>query len=75
MSADSIQIPKYRHYKPKDLYRKFIESGGRIEIKPERIVVHFERRSLNPILREAGLDTDCDPIPWLGGQCVEFAYS
>src|SRR5207244_12352816 len=44
--------------KPKDLYRKFIETGGRIEIKPGRLAIFFDRRAHNPILREANLDQD-----------------
>jgi hypothetical protein len=61
--------------KPKDLYRKFIETGGRIEIKPTRLVIYFDRRAHNPILREANLDRDCPPIPWLGNRRVAFEYA
>jgi hypothetical protein len=28
----------------------------------------------NPILREAALDKDCPPIPWLNGYQTEFIY-
>ena len=41
---------------PKQLYRKFVETAGVVEIQPERIVVHFDKRCHNPILREAALD-------------------
>jgi hypothetical protein len=61
--------------KPKDLYRKFIETGGGIEIKPSSLVIHFDRRAHNPILREANLDHDCPPIPWLGHRRVLYNYS
>jgi len=61
--------------KPKDLYRKFIETGGRIEIKPSRLLISFDRRAHNPILREANLDQDCPPIPWLGHRRVIYNYS
>ena len=37
-------------------------------------VVTFDRRSHNPILREAALDRDSPPIPWLRNYRVEFAY-
>ena len=60
--------------KPKDLYRKFVETGGRIEIKPSRLLIHFDRRAHNPILREANLDHDCPPIPWLGNRRVVYNY-
>jgi len=61
--------------KPKELYRKFIETGGRIEIKPNRLVIYFDRRAHNPILREAALDQACPPIPWLPGRRLDFSYS
>jgi hypothetical protein len=60
--------------KPKELYRKFIETGGHIEIKPSHLIVHFDRRAHNPILREANLDRDCPPIPWLGHRRVTYNY-
>ena len=34
----------------------------------------LERRSHNPILREAALDRDPVPIPWLGKQETRPAY-
>lgn len=59
---------------PKQLYRKFVETGGLIEIEQDRIVVHFDKRCHNPILREAALDRELVPIPWLHGLPVVFDY-
>jgi len=36
--------------------------------------VYFERRAYNPVLREAQLDKNCPPIPWLGNRRLEFSY-
>ena len=41
---------------PKQVFRKFIETSGEVEVQAERIVVHFDRRCHNPILREAKLE-------------------
>jgi hypothetical protein len=61
--------------KPEQLYRKVVETGGAIEVATDRTLrVRFDRRSHNPILREAALDRDCPPIPWLSGYRVEFHY-
>jgi hypothetical protein len=60
--------------KPKQLYRRFVETGGVVEVGEDRLAVHFDKRSHNPILREAALDRDCPPIPWLGGLPVTFEY-
>jgi hypothetical protein len=60
--------------KPKQLYRWFVETGGVVEVQDERIVVAFDKRSHNPVLREAALDADGPPIPWLGNRPITFTY-
>lgn len=59
---------------PKQLYRKFIETGGMIEIEPRRIVVYFDRRSHNPLVREAALEEGVS-IPWLNNLRLHFVHS
>jgi hypothetical protein len=59
---------------PKPLYRKFVDTGGVVEIQPERLVVHFDKRCHNPILREAALDQPRQAIPWLRSLPVVFQY-
>jgi hypothetical protein len=52
-----------------------VETGGVIEVATDRTLrVRFDRRSHNPILREAALDRDCPTIPWLSGYRIEFHY-
>ncbi len=69
------QLKGFEQAKPKQLYRKFIETGGQVEVAPNhRLLVTFDRRSHNPILREAALDQDSPPIPWLRNYRVEFNY-
>jgi hypothetical protein len=59
---------------PKQLYRRFVETRGVVEVEEARVVVRFDRRSHNPILREAALDRDGLPIPWLQNRLVAFIY-
>jgi len=69
------QLKGFEKAKPKQLYRKFVETGGFIEVIPNRrLLVTFDRRSHNPILREAGLDQNCPSIPWLKNYQLVFAY-
>jgi hypothetical protein len=69
------QLKGFEKAKPKLLYRKFVETGGRVEVVPNRkLLVTFNRRSHNPILREAALAQDSPRIPWLNNHCIEFAY-
>lgn len=69
------QLKAFEKAKPKQLYRKFVETAGRIEVAPNRrLLITFDRRSHNPILREAALDQDSPPIPWLNNHRIEFGY-
>lgn len=70
------QLRGFEQTKPKCLFRKFIETGGTVEVASgRRLLVTFDRRSHNPILREAMLDHDCPPIPWLQNHRLEFHFS
>jgi hypothetical protein len=61
--------------KPKQVFRKFVETSGTVEIDSgRRIVVYFDRRAHNPILREAALDKDCPKIPWAANHRLHFVY-
>src|SRR5262245_35390264 len=59
---------------PKQLYRHFVETGGTIHIQEDGITVSFERRSHNPVLRDAALDREPIPIPWLGERRLAFTF-
>jgi hypothetical protein len=59
---------------PKQLYRKFVATGGTIAIQADRIVVHFEKRCHNPLLREAALDQPTTKVPWLDDRLLCFGY-
>ena len=59
---------------PKQLYRRFVATGGTVQIQGDGITVGFERRSHNPILREAALDREPIPIPWLGKRRLAFTF-
>jgi hypothetical protein len=59
---------------PKRVFRKFVATAGSVTIGDKGIAVRFDRRSHNPILREAGLDRECPPVPWLNNLPVTFSY-
>jgi hypothetical protein len=70
----ATQLHGFDKAKPKQLDRKFVETGGQLEIQADRIVVRFDKRAHNPILREAALEKACPRIPWLHHLPVMFAY-
>ena len=70
------QLHGFEKAKPKQLFRKFVETSGVVEIqKHNTILVTFDRRCHNPVIREAELDKDASPIPWLANARVKFAFS
>jgi hypothetical protein len=69
------QLRMFDRAAAKQLYRKFVETAGEIEVRQDEIVVRFDRRSHNPILREAALDRDRHAVPWLGGRPVLFEFA
>jgi len=70
----ATQLHGFDKAKPKQLYRKFVETGGLLAVHAARLVVRFDKRAHNPILREAALDKACPPIPWLHNLPVAFQY-
>jgi hypothetical protein len=70
----ATQLHGFDKAKPKQLYHKFVETGGQLDIQADRIVVHFDKRAHNPILREAALDKAYPPIPWLHNLPIAFTY-
>ena len=69
------QLRGYENAAPKQLYRRFIETAGSIEIQPDVIQTRFERRSHNPVIREANFDQECNPISWLDNKRVAFTFA
>ncbi|MCX5757633.1 MAG: hypothetical protein NTU83_03830 [Candidatus Hydrogenedentes bacterium] len=59
---------------PKQLYRKFVETGGHIAIQGENLVVTFDRRAHNPVIAQAQLDQNAKPIPWLQNKRLRFVF-
>jgi hypothetical protein len=50
---------------PQQLYRKCVATAGVVDIQPERLVGHCDKRCHHPILREAALDQPRQVMPWL----------
>ena len=69
------QLKGFEKAKPKQLSRKFIETSGVVEVTPNRCLrITLDRRSHNPILREAALDKDSRTVAWLKRHRIEFDY-
>ena len=71
----ATQLRGFDKAAPKQLYRRFVETGRTVRIERDQITVTFDRRSHNPILREAILDREATPVPWIDGRRIKFAFS
>jgi transposase len=60
---------------PKQLYRKFVETGGHVTVRGDELLVALDRRSHNPILAQAHLDQHPRPIPWLAGKRLRLTFT
>lgn len=69
------QLKGYENAQPKQLYRRFVETAGTVAVAADRLVVTLDRRSHNPILREAALDAELIAVPWLAKRKIHFVYS
>lgn len=70
----ATRLRGYEKAAPKQLYRRFVETGGVVEVGDHQLTIHFDKRSHNPILREAVCDRDCPPIGWIGNLPLVFKY-
>ena len=71
----ATQLRGFDKAAPKQLYRRFVETGGTVRIERDQITVTFDRRSHNPILREATLDREATPVSWIDGRRIKFAFA
>ena len=69
------QLRGYEKADPKTLYRLFVATEGNVGTTPDELIVRFDKRSHNPILREAAMDREPTPISWLGGRRIRFVYA
>ena len=46
-----------------------------MEVTENQVIVRLDRRSHNPILREAALDREAPVISWLQDRSIRFVYS
>ncbi len=70
----AAQLHGFEKAAPKQLFRRFVETSGTATIGEDRLTVALDRRCPNPILREAGLDREATPIPWIGRRKLMFTY-
>jgi hypothetical protein len=64
----------FGHATPQTIFRRFINTHGTIEINNNEITVCFEKRTHNPVLKEAGFEEPSAPVRWLGGRVIRLVF-
>ena len=59
---------------PQTLFRRFVNTQGRIKIRGREVVISFEKRTHNPILKEAGFERPTAAVPWLAGRSIRMQF-
>ncbi|MBW2588801.1 MAG: hypothetical protein JRD92_17965 [Deltaproteobacteria bacterium] len=55
----------YERAEARHIFRDFIDATARVHVDKKEIVVRFQKRAHNPLLKAAGFDETESPIPWL----------
>jgi len=64
----------FGHATPQTIFRRFINTHGSIDITNREITVCFEKRTHNPVLKEAGFEEPSAPVRWLGGRVIRLLF-
>ena len=63
----------YKNAKSRHIFRDFIDATATLVISEKEILVHFQKRSHNPMLLAADFQNVNIEIPWLQGKRLQFA--
>jgi transposase len=66
------RLKGFERASPGKLFRKFVDTAGRVEIEEDKVRVHLAKRAHNPLLKEAGLARRTPAVPWLGGRPLQI---
>jgi hypothetical protein len=67
--ARDIGAP-YDTAKTRRIFRDFIDASAHVSITESHIIVRYQKRAHNPLLKAAGLNDSPLRIPWLGGKSL-----
>jgi transposase len=67
------RLAGYATATPDTLQRRFLNSPGEVLNRGGEIVVRLNRKTYNPVLRQA--DLPVTEVPWWGGRTLRFEYS
>jgi transposase len=70
----SQQLKGCERMEPKQLFRKFVQTAGDITVDGDDVIVTLDTRAHNPIIAQAQLDRDAQPITWLQNKRLRLQF-
>ena len=64
----------YETARSNHIFRDFVDATATIELNEQEIVVKFQKRAHNPLLRAAGFDKESLSVPWLGDKKLHLVF-
>ncbi len=80
MIADTLyyhlarQLRGFEDCNSERIFRHFVDSPAKIEIRGDEIHVRYPLRAHSPVLRSAGLEQWSPPISWLGNRKIRYSW-
>jgi len=70
----SRDFPRFKECTPKNLFKKFIDTPGKIIIDDDSITVKLRKRAHTPILKSHEVFTQSYEVPWWRGKTLSFDW-
>jgi hypothetical protein len=64
----------YSTAKVSRIFRDFINASTQIQITPDAMIVRFQKRNHNPLLKAAGMENIQTPVPWLNNLPLRLVF-
>jgi hypothetical protein len=74
LMADKIGR-EYRQAQAKTIFRKILDTAGRVDIETDRVCVTLDKRAHNPYLVNSGLAAKPTPMPWFGNKRLTIQFA
>jgi hypothetical protein len=66
---------EYQQATAKTLFRNLLDVSATVEVRPDEVLVTFDKRAHNPYLVASGLANEPTPMPWFGDKRLRLQYS
>jgi hypothetical protein len=66
---------EYQHAQAKTIFRNLLDTSGRVDVQPQRVLVTLDKRAHNPFLVASHLTDKPTPMPWFGNKLLTLQFA